>query len=99
MQNDRSGPLIPLGALVMVGGMIWLGVAYVAPAGLAYSGTINYEMLQMKTLHAIGGAACIVAGSVWTAAGIVLHGLTRAPGEVNTPAATDLSADRVDSES
>ncbi|WP_292980439.1 MULTISPECIES: hypothetical protein [unclassified Oceanicaulis] len=100
MQSDSSGPLIPMGALVMVGGIIWLGVAYAAPASVAYSQTVNYELMQLKTLHAIGGAACLVAGSVWVAAGIMLNKLAPKPvtalsREVNH----DQPVNRIDSES
>lgn len=57
--------------LVIVGALLIL-YAYAAPSAPEFSQTVNYEMMQMKTLHAIAGAACLVAGAVWSAVGVLV---------------------------
>ncbi len=63
--------LIGVGVLLMIGGA--LGDA--APAG---SRTVNYEMMLTKLMALIGGGACLVAGAVFAAAGMISSSLARA---------------------
>lgn len=63
------------GIFMVIAGALLILFAYGAPSAPQYSQTVNYEMMQMKTLHAIAGAACLVSGAVWSAVGVVVDRL------------------------
>lgn len=92
------------GILAVIIGVALILYAYGAPSAPDYARTVNYEMMLMKTLHAIAGAGCLAAGAIWTAVGVVLD---RLPPVAATPdadadatqAKADLPFNRIDSES
>ena len=90
------------GIFVVIVGVALILYAYGAPSAPDYARTVNYELMLMKTLHAIAGAGCLAAGAIWTAVGVVLD---RLPPVAQTPDAeavqdsADLPVNRIYSES
>jgi drug/metabolite transporter (DMT)-like permease len=66
------------GIFMVIAGALLILYAYAAPSAPEFSQTVNYEMMQMKTLHAIAGAACLVAGAIWSAVGVVVDRISPA---------------------
>jgi len=66
------------GIFIVIAGIVLILFAYGAPSAPEFARTVNYEMMQMKTLHAIAGAGCLVAGAIWSAAGELIERLASA---------------------
>jgi hypothetical protein len=61
----------PLGWVLLVTGVCLLLWSLVAPAAPQFSGTVSFELLVAKVLYAVTGAASMVTGAVFVAAGVV----------------------------